>query len=226
MRKLYFSIIFALILTIGCAASPDPNEKEWPMPVNLINNPVTIEFINVNKLSIPETALNQSLKTISHHIVGPINIGPITSVSFTITDGIVTEDQLNTIILPIRRLSGASAVTVVVLPKMPFYTRGFSTPLEDGSHLIVLYATAIEEVANIFVGKDRVYELVLTHEMGHTLGVPRRVSHKWSENHCTNPDCIMYPKPDSSSILATIFSFKIHDDYCQTCRDEIKEIRK
>jgi hypothetical protein len=227
MRKLYISAILTLLLAIGCAAAPDPNEKEWPMSDFLINNQVNVELINVNGLSIPDSSLQNSMKMVQSHIAGPINIGPTTSVSLTVSsDGIVTEDQLYNQILRSRKLSGISAVTIVVLPKLPLYDRGFSTPLEDGSHLVVLYATGIEEVANIFVNRERAYELVLTHEMGHTLGVPHRLSHKWSQNHCTNPDCLMYPKPDLSSVLTAIITFQIHDDYCQTCKDEIKEVRK
>jgi hypothetical protein len=218
-------LVFGILIT-GCASvAPDSDEREYPMSDDLINEPFLIEFITVNNLEIPEKSVDASLKTILKHVRGPITRVKGENVNIEVPDdGFITWEQMSGILAK-RRHNGRSVITAVTLPKMRYANRGFCQYMNDGSHLVVLYAEPIESDANIFVPVDKVYELVFTHEIGHALGVPYRKSHKWSGNHCTNPHCIMYPRPDFRAILTAVFHLGAYDDFCEECAGELAEFR-
>ena len=64
--------------------------------------------------------------------------------------------------------------------------------------------------------------MVIKHELCHALGVPAHRSHAWCDQHCTRPECILYPRPDARAILsAALHCFSPPMDLCMLCQQEI-----
>ena len=214
-------LIPLLILITGCAfgpVDPDPNAVENPIAPALIRLPIVVETISVNGHHLPAPALAASIATVRRHVKGPIEIRAGADLTTgTDTDGFITDASLNLLVAS-RTIFGPSSVVIISIPKMDKFTRGFAARLGDGSHLIVLYGAVI--------GGDRTWEIVLTHEFGHALGIPWKKTHKWASNHCTYPTCVMYPRADFRSVWSAIVHLGLYDDYCRICTLELQEARQ
>ena len=81
-----------------------------------------------------------------------------------------------------------------------------------------------EKSANPLISKERMWEIVLFHEMGHAFGVPHDPSRQWYEGHCTNSWCVLYPKVDHRAVLSVLKN-GYPMDFCQDCSTEILDVK-
>jgi hypothetical protein len=68
------------------------------------------------------------------------------------------------------------------------------------------------------------WKIVLTHEIGHHLGVPAKKTHNKAV-HCTSRECVMYAQPDWQSVVSVLFNGMPYD-FCALCQAELKEAKK
>ena len=74
---------------------------------------------------------------------------------------------------------------------------------------------------------NEVERFVTQHELGHLLGLVSSGSHE-REGHCTNPACIMYPRPDLRALLANwwrAFSGKLPTELDADCERDLEQLR-
>lgn len=225
-------LICLLLVSTGCAfgpVDPDPTEQEIPIEQSLINQPITVEYISVNHWKVPMASRIKTLATISKYIVGPIVELEGAEVEYQpVPDRPWTYDDINEL-LKNRTVVGTNTITVIAMPNIVDSNRGLAIKITDGGNLIALFGPTIVKmikISNGIVSESKTWELVYTHEFGHTLGVPYKKDHKWSKNHCTNPSCLMYPRPDYRSIWNSILNLGLFEDFCVICKNELKAARQ
>jgi hypothetical protein len=125
-------------------------------------------------------------------------------------------------------------ILIAIIPSEQEKMNGWciGVPVDDGKpgihlswSLIVLQADTINRHAGWFVDREKLWEQVIFHELGHALGVPANADHAWKGPawglHCTHPQCAMYPAVDWRSLLSGL----LHGwplDFCEKCRAELK----
>jgi len=117
---------------------------------------------------------------------------------------------------------------VVCVPGTSRGLAGYTVRLprtDGGFHpgLVVLRAARIERIGRL-VGRNRMWEWTLTHEIGHVLGVPGDASHAWNRSqrgvHCTRPDCVMYSGADWRFLWTSLWH-GLPLDFCPLCAGEL-----
>ena len=74
------------------------------------------------------------------------------------------------------------------------------------------------------ISNTQAWKIVLTHELGHRLGVPSSASHN-KDWHCTRRECVLYSSPDVQSILSVPLNGMPYD-FCRLCKVELSEAKK
>ncbi|MHC4660761.1 MAG: zinc metalloprotease [Planctomycetota bacterium] len=209
------------LLDIGHAPA-DPDERNIEVNSDLLTKPVTIELISINGMSMPEASLNASLAIIRRHVAGPVKVvkGEDVEIEFSETgySGLLELKSA----LKGRRFKGPGTVTIAVSPTFGLTYLGYCSSAEDGSRVIVLFPEIIKRQAVIAVLHVLAFEMVLTHEFGHALGIPSGKWHRWGGSHCTNPECVVYRNPDRRAILRAILHLGPYTDFCETCTAELR----
>src|SRR5204863_7382564 len=112
--------------------------------------------------------------------------------------------------------------TLAYVPSANGVQRGRFTRYADGHQQIVFSAEGIGAMQGLFFSQRDAWILVLTHELGHALGVPAGAGHAWQDGHCTNPRCVMYPQRDFRSTIAAVFALGPPHAFCKDCRAELR----
>jgi len=224
------SILVGLLLCqlmSGCAVLRAPTEPpldDYPIEVQeclVAGNRIVIDRISVNGCMPPASAWNRTIATFQGYISGEVILNDIISITVpTDENGYWTEgfhQDLDEV--------GPHQITIIFMTKSEKINRGVCRTQYDDErqpvqHTIIFNKDKIDRSAFLFASKKRVWEIVLLHEIGHALGVPAAPSHSWSDRHCTNPSCVMYPRPDIRSVSAFFFH-GFPDDFCKECAAEL-----
>lgn len=216
------------LVVSGCAASADPRALNLPVYQPLVNGRVvTIEIVHVNGQQGPGQAVERAIRRFGRHLAGELQTAQGEPVCLPARpEGLPTEDQLGQATKE-RRFRGPSDITMYITPGLSDHKRrGFCEPRPDGSHVIVLQAENIDASIPPLVTRQRWWQLVIMHELCHALGVPGDRCHAWSGRHCTNPTCVLYPRPDVRSVLVAVVRLGPPIDLCAACRAEIRRTQQ
>ena len=216
------------LVVSGCAASADTEALNWPVHQPLINGRVvTIEIIHVNGQQGPGQAVDRAVRRFGRHLAGELRTAQGEPVHLPARpDGLPTRDQLAQATKE-RRFGGPSDITIYITPGLSDHKqRGGCEHRPDGSHVIVLHGENIDASIPPLVTRQRCWQLVIMHELSHTLGVPSGRCHSWSGRHCTNPTCVLYPRPDVRSVLVAIVRLGPPIDLCAACRAEVRRAQQ
>lgn len=227
-------ILISLCLA-GCTlppASPDSQALSRPVFEPLVNGKlVTIELIRVNGTSAPDQSLKKALDGFDAYIAGNLELAQGESVTLDLgDDGALTRQQFDSVIQS-RKHTGPCAITLILVPDFDFSTnKGVYSGhyrVDETSHVIAINGKVMEKMARSlpFVSRQKVWRLVILHELCHSLGLPTDRSHNWDGGHCTHPECVLYPGVDLRSVLTTIIRFGPPLELCSVCKAELKQAR-
>ena len=204
-------------------ASPEKSNSPYPSGVNrtlLTADRVIFDRISINQTVPPPEAWNRTMDILRTYLASKIILNEIISKTIpTDDDGFLSENRDFSI-----NEAGAHQITVLFIPKMKKYVHGTCwTGFNDEGQIVAQVIRDNEHKIHKFpfLTKKKAWEIVLLHEFGHALGVPADPSHTWSNRHCTNPSCVMYPRPDFRSIGAFFFH-GYPTDFCAECKTELQ----
>ena len=218
----------------SCALGPvpaNPTALNTPVYKPLVNGRlVRIEVIHVNGQTAPGKSLEEAIKGFSKYVAGEVRTLDGGDVELELgEDGALTEKQFELVVEKAEH-HGTSDITFVLAPDFEFFhSRGQyrSERRTDGQirQSIKLNGRVIDRSASeiLFVSRETFWQMVMLHELCHALGVPADRSHTWSYGHCTNPECILYRRVDTRSVLTAILRLGPPLDLCRKCREEIRK---
>ena len=96
--------------------------------------------------------------------------------------------------------------------------RGLAYQKDRRFNVVAYNATTINKAP--VISDVQAWKIVLTHEIGHRLGVPASVTHN-KAGHCNNRECVMYASPDWQAVLSVLFHGMPYD-FCDDCKLELK----
>lgn len=216
------------------SADADPNALTTPVYEPLVNGKiVTLEVISVNGQKAPDKSVEKAIKTFSKYVAGEVRTVDGDPVQLGLgDDDALTKQQFESIVDGAKH-HGQCAIIIVIAADFDFFYKEGDYSYQwssdgDIQQSIKLNARVIDESAPEvpMVSRETFWQMVTLHELCHALGVPAHKSHSWSNDHCTNPRCILYPKVDGRSISASILHLGPPLDLCKTCRAEIRKAQK
>ncbi len=244
-------IVISLLLIfnfVGCTMSPKPLDgKARSKPVNLsliCAKQIDIQQISINGAKPPKDAFAFSMKKLKKYTTNNIVIHKTINLT-------IKEEEIN---LFIHRLGDKKEIKYLnqeaylklqkALDKLPtngtsfvmIYTpklssdayskkqnRGLAFYNSDKYKVVAYNQTTINNAP--VITDNQSWKIVLTHELGHQLGVPSSSSHN-KEGHCTSRECIMYSKPDWQSVVSVMLLNGMPYDFCKKCKAELKNAKE
>jgi len=239
-------LISILTLITSCTFSPKPMEgKANKQEVNgalVCANSIDILPISINGSHPPKESFDYSMDIIkkytSHnmkiHDTVKISIKPELINAFITTLGhnkMVTHLSANEKVAlekELAKLSHHNSIVMVYTPDLicpangKSKLRGYAFP-SDYKYNVVAYNSVTINDAPV-ISDIQAWKIVLTHEIGHRLGVPSSVTHN-KAGHCNNRDCVMYASPDIQAVLSVLIHGMPYD-FCDDCKAELKYKKK
>ena len=206
-------------------APADPEGLIWPPYEPLVNGKlVTIEVVSVNGQQLPGRALENAIDTFRRYVAGEVRTVEGESVTLKPgPDGQLTRGQLRPLINR-RRFRGPCDVTIYLIPSLAGSSRGELWDIGlPKSHVLVVNAKRCDRPPPMLY-RERLWQVVITHELCHALKVPHDPSHAWRGNHCTRPERVLYPRVDLRSVVRSIPRLGPPMDLCHLCRREIHQV--
>ena len=123
--------------------------------------------------------------------------------------------------------SKESAIVMIYTPELlckfnkKRHLRGYAFPHSDKTNIVAYNATTINDAP--VISDTQAWKIVLTHEVGHRLGVPANKTHN-KNGHCTHRECIMYAKPDWQAVVSVLFNGMPYD-FCEKCKAELEKAK-
>lgn len=74
------------------------------------------------------------------------------------------------------------------------------------------------------ISDTQAWKIVLTHEIGHRLGIPADHSHN-KAGHCTHRECNLYASPDWQAVVSVLTNGMPYD-YCKVCQAELANAKR
>lgn len=219
--------------TFGSAPA-DPEALTTPVYEPLVNGKiVALEIISVNGQKAPDKSVERAIKTFSKYVAGEVQVVDGDPVQLNLgEDDALTKQQFESIVNGAKH-HGPCAITVVIAADFDFFYKEGEYSYQwsnagDIQQSIKLNARVIDESAPEvpMTSRETFWQMVTLHELCHALRVPAHKSHSWSDGHCTNPRCILYPKVDGRSISASILHLGPPLGLCKECQAEIRKARK
>ena len=222
MRRMWPCLLLTL-LAAGCAAPANPNAFNYPAYEPLVNGRlVTVEIVSVNSACYPERSMEKAIAGFAKYVAGQTKV--VTGDPLELdadANGLLTTKQIDSAVVE-RGPRSPSSITIYVVPGLSdFKRRGYCIRRKDGNHTITIHANGITASPPLAVPVNQWWELVIKHELLHALEVPCDSKRNWSRRHCTQPDCILYPRADRRAILVGILRLGPPMDLCRHCRREI-----
>jgi predicted Zn-dependent protease len=124
--------------------------------------------------------------------------------------------------------SKKSAIVMIYTPELlckfnnERHLRGYAFDHSDQTNIVAYNATTINNAP--VISDTQAWKIVLTHEVGHRLGVPANRDHN-KAGHCTSRECIMYAKPDWQAVVSVLFHGMPYD-FCDKCKAELEDGKK
>jgi len=247
MRYIMFNLFVAFIF-IGCTMPPKPFDKDSAnsQSVNkhlVCAKQIDIQPVRINGSNPPSESFDYFLKKIKKYTTNNIVVHKV--LDLNIQKGKIDAfiqafgDEHRIINLSdkdrkkftkvVKELTDTeSSVMMIYTPELILHSdlkrnlRGLAFPA-DMVHNVVAYNAV--NINNAPVISDiQAWKIVLTHEVGHRLGVPSDKSHN-EKFHCTHRECVMYARPDWQTVVSVISSGMPYD-FCDKCKAELREAKK
>ena len=240
-------LILLVFLFSSCTFRPLPmGGEEMHQEVNhsLVNaKRIVILAISINGVKPPKESFDYSMGIIKKYTTDNIEFRP--TIELTMEDKFINpfivalgrtkqvqylfskaqsealEDALRG--LPERGNAIVMVYTPTLLnPNTEKQLRGYAFESPVKFNVVAYNGTTIN--AAPVISDVQSWKIVLTHEIGHRLGVPASVTHN-KAGHCNNRECVMYARPDLLAVLSVLLHGMPYD-FCDDCKLELKEAKK
>lgn len=250
MKNILLATILLLSIS-GCKLSPKPLDGD-ARSQNVNHELICAKEINILPISIngaiaPKDAFSYSIKKLKRYTTDNIKVHPIYSIS-------IDHSKINDLIHDygtsnnLDRLSQSDQsqlrqileslpqnMTTIVMIYTPILYMGRSTNSRSLRGIafgkrdmqplnVVSYNKTNIDKAPV-ITDNQAWKIVLTHEVGHRLGVPAKASHN-KKGHCTSRECIMYSAPDLQSVLSVMVLNGMPYDFCDLCKEELIDAKR
>jgi len=240
-------ILFSVMLFVSCTLPPKPIENDARSQVvntNLVcAKEVNILPLSINGMMAPEDAFNYSMNKIKKYTTDNMLVHPTVNVTlepntidpfirnFGKGRGITELTQNDTAILltALNKLpKDGSSIVLIYTPQLTCPVnpskklRGLAFQYAGDFNVVAYNAIAIND--SPVISDNQAWKIVLTHEIGHRLGIPASSSHNKS-GHCTHHECVLNSGPDWKSVVSVLFNGMPYD-FCEVCQAEIAEKKK
>jgi len=242
MKKISL-IIFILLSLTSCTFTPKPMEGEENKQ-NVNKELVCVQRLEILPISIngvlpPKESFDYSMNIIKKYTTDNIVVHPTFNV--TIPEGSVESflyqlgnrnsvaflapEARQKLEAQLSKLPRAkNAIVMVYTPKLTCsqnknrQLRGLAYQNDRRFNVVAYNATTINKAP--VISDVQAWKIVLTHEIGHRLGVPASVTHN-KAGHCNNRECVMYARPDWQAVLSVLIHGMPYD-FCDDCKLELK----
>jgi len=223
------------LLSTACALPPAKAEKNpfvTPIFQPLVNgSQVILRIVQVNDAEIPAQALQAVVAHFSRQISGRLIVqGPLHRTRDLGPDDALSNQQVNELLDECP--ATPSRLVVIVAPDFEERDK-WAGRFDYGVNQRGPYRHILARSRRINAGaakwppvsRDEAWKLVLLHELGHALGLPKDPSHVRAL-HCTHPECLIYAGPGAARVLTAILRWDLPDDFCAECRADLAQARR
>ncbi len=249
--KNIITLLAAVLLFAGCKLDPKPLDggaASQQVSSALVNaEQIDIVPVSINGAKPPQEAFAFSMKILKKYTTDNIVVHPTISLTLDpaqINDFIYDYAQSDRLerLKPeeaaafreaTEKLPKDEATIVMIYTPVLHHNRSSSSRLMRGLAFyyrpdwqpfnVVVYNQSKINNAPV-ISKTQAWKIVLTHELGHRLGVPARRSHN-SHNHCTSRECVMYAAPDWQAVASVAFNGMPYD-FCDLCKEELEGAKR
>jgi len=236
-------LIFILFLFSSCTFTPKPMEgDETKQEVNkdlVCVQRLEILPISINGVMPPKESFDYSMNIIKKYTTANIVVHPTVNVSVPERSidsflsqlgnrnsvGFLSPESRQKLEVELAKLPRAkNAIVMVYTPRLTCskngksQLRGLAYKFNRKFNVVAYNATTINEAP--VISDVQAWKIVLTHEIGHRLGVPASVTHN-KAGHCNNRECVMYARPDWQAVLSVLIHGMPYD-FCDDCKLELK----
>lgn len=240
-------LVFCFLL-IGCTLPPKNSKWHYNQSVNqelVCSKKIHILPISINGAKAPQEAFDFSIEKLKKYTTSNVMIHETLNltvkdnqVNYFIHDfsqgGLIYLDLANQIPLmkavdEIRTNSNQTGLVMMFTPQLTWgrkdtkEMRGIAFSNNSLFNLAVYNQTAINN--SPVISDNQAWKIVLTHILGHHLGVPSASTHN-DEGDCTHRECVMYAQPDFEAILSVALLNGMPYDFCELCQSELKNAKK
>jgi hypothetical protein len=243
-------LLIAGVLFTGCKLSPKPldgSARSQEVSAALVNaEQINIVPVSINGARPPKEAFAFSIKKLKKYTTENVIVHPMLSLTLEpsqINDFIFDYAEANrtkrlkpeeiaafreaTQMLPRDETTIVMIFTPVLhhnrstasrsMRGLAFYHR----PERQPFNVVVYNQTKIDKAP--VISKNQAWKIVLTHELGHRLGVPAGRSHN-DHKHCTSRECVMYAAPDWQAVASVALNGMPYD-FCDLCQKELRDAK-
>ena len=241
MRQIFLFTCTLLLIT-SCTFSPKPMEgDENKQEVNeelVCTSHLDILPISINGSHPPQESFDYSMNIIKKYTTNNIKIH--NTIKLTIKPELIntfinelgrhkvvkylSPNEKQLLEKELKKLPLRNSIVMVYTPDLicprngKSKLRGYAFP-SDYKYNVVAYNSTTINAAPV-ISDVQAWKIVLTHEIGHRLGVPASVTHN-KAGHCNNRDCVMYARPDWQAVLSVLIHGMPYD-FCDDCKLELK----
>jgi hypothetical protein len=196
--------------------------KALPLNVKMLTaTEVIIDPVSINGVRPPEESWKTCIRRLQGYVTGKVRVNPFQELTIPLDEeGFMTENpKFKT------EDMGLNHLAMVFAPAFRRVNRGLFQRFENDRQMILFDRQGIEASVNSFLSKEKIWEIVIFHEIGHAIGVPSQSSPSHKSSHCSNPSCVMYPRIDTRSALSVIFKgYPV--DLCKDCQAEVEAAKR
>jgi hypothetical protein len=143
--------------------------KALPLNVKMLTaTEVIIDPVSINGVRPPEESWKTCIRRLQGYVTGKVRVNPFQELTIPLDEeGFMTENpKFKT------EDMGLNHLAMVFAPAFRRVNRGLFQRFENDRQMILFDQQGIEESANLFLSKEKIWEIVIFHEIGHALGVP------------------------------------------------------
>jgi len=247
MKQLLVSLVMTFTM-LGCTLSPLPFENDaLSQRVNktlVCSKKIDVYPISINGVQPPHASFDLYIKKLKKYTTDNVLVHKTMNLT-------IEEDKVNNFVqsygnggmhlyelaekdrdkfAQFRKESMAkdSAIVMIYTPELLCqynnnnHLRGYAFDHSDRINVVAYNGTTINDAP--VISDTQAWKIVLTHEVGHRLGVPAKKTHN-KKGHCTSRECIMYAKPDWKAVVSVLFHGMPYD-FCDKCKAELAEAKK
>ena len=251
MKKLLASL-FTVFTMVGCTLSPLPMENNaMSQSVNtylVCAKKIDVYPVSINGVKPPQASFDLYVKKLKKYTTD--NVVVHDTLDLTIKDKSRINEFIQKYgngggdrTTPMYLLSGAdtvkfiefvketeskdSAIVMIYTPELlckynsERHLRGYAFSHSDKTNIVAYNGTTINDAP--VISDTQAWKIVLTHEVGHRLGVPANKEHN-KAGHCTSRECIMYAGPDWQAVVSVLFHGMPYD-FCDKCKTELENAK-
>jgi len=240
--KRFFLLIPILLLVTSCTFTPKPMENEEnKQEVNeklVCASSIDILPISINGSHPPKESFDFSMNKIKKYTSSNMKIHDTIKITIAENDidsfiselgqnkkvNYLSAEKKELLERELNKLPKKNSIVMVYTPDLvcPMNgvskLRGYAFP-SDYKYNVVAYNSTTINAAPV-ISDVQAWKIVLTHEIGHRLGVPASVTHN-KAGHCNNRECVMYARPDWQAVLSVLIHGMPYD-FCDDCKLELK----